>query len=118
MTEIEKAISIYEDNVAQMKLLPDTYEEDLPRFKLILDMLKNEVEKSKGCEYCSAPYNYNCTIRTQKFNDGAILAIYCGDNKPYIHASCYPNKGDATRYSFAEKIKYCPMCGRELDIIE
>lgn len=103
MTELERALVEYDGDNTK------------PFCDLVYKALKEMQNAEKGCPYCSAPYNFNCTIRTQQFNDGAILAIFCGENQPYMHASCYPNKGDATHYSFAAKIKFCPMCGRKLE---
>ena len=66
-----------------------------------------------GCVYCKSPYNYHTNIGSQKYRDGATLSVNCGENQPFIHVHCYPNKGDATEYTMAHRINYCPMCGRK-----
>jgi hypothetical protein len=68
---------------------------------------------NNGCAFCKSPHNYHTNIGLQKFRDGAVLAVHCGENQPFIHTSCYPNKGDATQYTMAHRINFCPMCGRK-----
>lgn len=80
----------------------------------------NEIERSKGCEYCNPnPYGHGEAIKqliTQLFNDKAHIHTFISGKG--LHTNAYPSPQDtnlAKTYSKCKIINFCPMCGRRLE---
>ena len=80
----------------------------------------NEIERSKGCEYCNPnPYGHGEAIKqliTQLFNDKAHIHTFISGKG--LHTSAYPSPQEtnlAKTYSKCKIINFCPMCGRRLE---
>lgn len=75
------------------------------------------MDKKEICYYCNTtPYGDNRNIGTQIFNDGSVSNIKLNPyNVKLLTGETWniPDKG-ANQYTVIAKIKYCPMCGREL----
>lgn len=69
------------------------------------------------CYFCNAtPYGQTNNIATQTFNDGSISNIKLNPyNAKLLTADTWntPDKG-ANTYTVVGRIKFCPICGREL----
>lgn len=91
--------------------------------EVALEVLK---KISDGCEYCNKPTNINGTYSFFKdfpnwCDDGKIktcLRHSCGSWQ--LHSECVEIEC-GEEYAYASDnvdIKFCPMCGKELEIIE
>ena len=83
MNEIERAI----------KFLGYVKGYDIQSANLAIEALREQAERSKGCDFCLDPDGDNC------------------DNGLYID---HTNRPAITTHDIYVPIDYCPMCGREL----
>lgn len=115
MNEIERAIAeIIGTNYGESQCHRET-------MVLAAAALREKAEREKGCNYCNPnPYGHGEAILpliTQTFNDAArIYTTVRGDG---LHTIAYPSPEDtslAKTYSKCCIIKYCPMCGKRLEV--
>lgn len=104
MNDIEKAIDIYRDNIWHMELNPESYEDDLPRYKLVLKALLEMADK--GCEYCTSKNNIPfAKLGTRNYR----CNLFIKNNKLYMDLET-----NSKEILDNIEITNCPMCGRKL----
>lgn len=97
MNEIEKAIQELEDEAYHHSLHPEISDTSKA---VALAALREKLEKSEGCDFCSTEYD------REDWRDGG--------------AHDFRLDGDALCYFDAQlgwegmKVKFCPFCGRQL----
>lgn len=118
MSDLKRAIEEIQAAIGSDSLTEYPSDEALT---FALAALREQEEREKGCEYCNPnPYGHGEAIKqliTQKFSDGAhFYTMIRGDG---LHTVAYPSPEDtkmAKTYSKCCIIKYCPMCGRRLEV--
>ena len=115
MNEIERAVAeIVGSNYGECQCHRET-------MMLAAEALREQAERSKGCEYCNPnPYGHGEAIKQlvmQIFNDKAHIHTFVSGKG--LHTNAYPSPQGtnlAKTYSKCKIINFCPMCGRRLEV--
>ena len=120
LVEQEKSKSLDEIERA-IKFLGCVKGYDIQSANLVIEALREQAERSKGCEYCNPnPYGHGEAIRqliTQIFNDNAHIHTFVSGKG--LHTIAYPSPQDtnlAKTYSKCKIINFCPVCGKRLEV--
>jgi hypothetical protein len=98
MNEIERAVAHYRYGITH-----DIFSEPVTTYaKLAVEALREQAERSKGCEFCCYT-----EYPDEKLYPKEGYAFYAGFSKQV--------DVDAFDEGEVEKISYCPMCGRKLE---
>jgi hypothetical protein len=93
MNEIERAVEHYRYGITH-----DIFSEPVTTYaKLAVDALREQAERSKGCDKCQ-PSCHNC--KHDVYDD------FCQ----------YYGKQGCGKLLYEPKHKYCPMCGKRLEV--
>lgn len=109
MNEIEKAITYFEALLERL----GNGDSDNAVCATALAALREQAERENGCEFCQRPYK---SIDSGKGgNEKSIL--YMGGSSPYANLSKkYLHFMDAAGRMDLFEVKYCPMCGKRLEV--
>ena len=79
---------------------------------MAIEALKEKQERDKGCEFCRKPYK---SIDSGKGGKEKSI-LYMGGNSPYVQLSKqYLHYMDVVGRMDLFEVKFCPICGREVE---
>lgn len=105
MNEIEKAISeIIGTNYGECQCHRETMVQ-------AVEALREQAERENGCTHCQKPY-----VSIGGINEDKAI-IYLGAERPYTKGNVeYLHHMDSAGRMNAFKVRYCPMCGKRLEV--
>lgn len=101
----EEAIKVMEYPIRKW-LMDSSYDGVYEALDMVISVLREQEERSKGCEYCDG------TETDLYFHEGACQQmndlVYLSGNSLVCDFGC--------KVYASIEIKFCPMCGRKLEV--
>lgn len=95
-------------------LTSGTWQQDIETAKalaVIMDALREQAERERGCTHCQKPY-----VSIGGINEDKAI-IYLGAERPYTKGNVeYLHHMDSAGRMNAFKVRHCPMCGKRLEV--